>query len=31
MGKYFIDFIGDTTHVGPVEETRTNFGFYQNP
>jgi hypothetical protein len=24
---YFIDFIGVTTHIGPVEETRTNFGF----
>jgi hypothetical protein len=23
----FIDFIGVTTHVGPVEKTGTNFGF----
>jgi hypothetical protein len=23
----FIDFIGVTTHIGPVEETRTNFKF----
>jgi hypothetical protein len=24
---FFIDFIGVATHVGPVEERGTNFGF----